>query len=61
MLQTEAVIENCQLPEITEEIAREEDTIAIVEEADQFLETHPQHQDLVEKEQCIPELEQKAC
>ena len=61
VLQTEAVIENCQLPEITEEIAREEDTIAMVEEADQFLETHPQHQDLVEKEQCIPELEQKAC
>ena len=61
VLQTEAVIENCQLPEITEEIAREEDTIVMVEEADQFLETHPQHQDLVENEQCNPELEQESC
>lgn len=46
MLQTEAIIENCQLPEISEEIAREEDASAIVEEADQFLTLHPQHQDL---------------
>ena len=46
MLLTEAIIENCQLPEITEGIAREEDASAIVEEADQFLTLHPQHQDL---------------
>ena len=58
VLQTEAVIENYQLPEITEEIAREDDTIAIVEEADQFLEIHPQHQ--VENEPSEAEVEQES-
>ena len=46
MFLTEAIIENCQLPETTEEIAREEDATAIVEEADQFLTLHPQHQEM---------------
>ena len=41
-----------------EEIAREEDTIAIVEEADQFLEIHPQHQ--VENEPSEAEVEQES-
>ena len=45
VFQTEAIIENCNLPEITEEIAIEEDGSAIVEEADNFLNLHPQHQD----------------
>ena len=42
-----------------EEIAREEDTSAIVEEADQFLEIHPQHQ--VENELSEDEVEQESC
>ena len=64
MLLTEAIIENCQLPEITEEIAREEDASAIVEEADQFLTLHPQQQDLekyVETEQEEEEQERTPC
>merc|ERR1719410_251312 len=51
VFQTEAIIENCNLPEITEEFAEhEEDGSAIVEEADNFLNLHPQHQDLEEED-----------
>ena len=47
---TEAIIENCTLPEIrvTE---HEEDGSAIVDEADHFLNLHPQHQDLEEEDE----------